>query len=602
MTSLRLRLGLSTCLFAGLVADVAHAAPWEDATAATIGVTSEWSNKVELADIDGDGLVDILLANGAGYSGAEGPELSRAFLNKGPGVAFEDVSAAVFGEPAQTRVLKVRDVDGDGAADIFMGNSFGEPSRLYMGDGMGGYTDASSNLPALTPSVGDLELGDVDGDGDLDVLLADWNGDADADGGVTQLWLGDGAGKFTDATASNMPAIEVAWSWELEFADVDNDLDLDVLVSCKSCSGSFLFHNDGAGKFTDASDKLPQFSNNYEFEAIDLTGDGFLDLVTINDGPGARDHIFVGDGQGGFLDGTPDLWPDAANPDGDDNMVAFLDFESDGDADFVVAGLFGQPDRLLLNDGTGKLSLVDDAFDPANSFGSLGIALADLDQDKKLDVVFSEGEAMQDADRVFLGVDIAPDTAAPKISLVTYELGDDVSVRARVHDNKTPVMPQDFLEVTARFVAADDGTTDVPMTWYGEALWRAALSELPQGAVYVQVCATDAAGNDTCSEGLPVGSEGDTSTGGDETSGGDGSTSSGAEPTEPDPDSTVASTESLPTSDPNPTCVTSCFEETTTNTAPNLDDDPGCGCRQDGAPLGSLLLVGGVLLVRRRRR
>jgi hypothetical protein len=106
-------------------------------------------------------------------------------------------------------------------------------------------------------------------------VLADWGpGDAGGEGGVTQLWLGDGAGNFTDATASNMPAIKVSWSWELEFADVDNDHDLDVLVSCKTCDGSFMFHNDGAGVFTDASDKLPQFANNYEFEPIDLTATG----------------------------------------------------------------------------------------------------------------------------------------------------------------------------------------------------------------------------------------------------------------------------------------------------------------------------------------
>jgi len=74
-----------------------RAAPWEDATMATIGATAEWSNKVELADIDGDGRVDILFANGAGYSTPEAPEMNRAFLNQGPGKPFLDVSAAVFG-------------------------------------------------------------------------------------------------------------------------------------------------------------------------------------------------------------------------------------------------------------------------------------------------------------------------------------------------------------------------------------------------------------------------------------------------------------------------------------------------------------------------
>ena len=41
---------------------------WKDATKTTIGATKEWTNKVELADIDGDRLVDILFANGSGYN------------------------------------------------------------------------------------------------------------------------------------------------------------------------------------------------------------------------------------------------------------------------------------------------------------------------------------------------------------------------------------------------------------------------------------------------------------------------------------------------------------------------------------------------------
>ena len=606
MTCPRLALGsCSLVCLVSLVAVPAHAAPWEDATDETIGMTSEWSNKVELADIDGDGLVDILLANGAGYSSPDGPELSRAFLNKGPGMQFEDVGAAVFGDPAQTRVLKVRDVDNDGAPDIFMGNSFGEPSRLYLGDGMGGYTDASDQLPAVTPSVGDLELGDVDGDGDLDVVLADWGpGDAGGEGGVTQLWLGDGAGNFTDATASNMPNIKVSWSWELEFADVDNDHDLDVLVSCKTCSGSFLFHNDGVGVFTDASDKLPQFANNYEFEPIDLTGDGFVDLITINDGPMAREHILVGDGMGGFTDATADLWPNESNVAGDDNMVAYLDYESDGDADFVVCGLFGNDDRLLLNDGSGHLTLVADAFMPANSSGSLGIAVADLNGDKKLDVAFSEGESPQDADRVFFGVDIAEDTAAPKISLVDLDTSDGTLIRARVHDNKTPVMPHDFTEVAVRFVAADDGMTSLPMTWYGEALWRLKADEVPVDSVYFQICATDAAGNSTCDDGHPLdggsGTTGGESTGGptsDSETGPAGETS--ASPTSGD----VPTSGNVPTSDVDTAGTGLGGTETaeTGDTTP-LDDNEGCGCRQQPAPLGSLLFVGAALLVRRRRR
>lgn len=507
---------LIVALVASALPARAYAAPWEDATAMTIGNTAEWSNKVEIADVNGDGAPDILFANGAGYSTPEAPEQNRVFINMGPGVPFMEASQAVFGDvPDYTRAIKARDLDGDGDVDILVANTFETQSRLFLGDGKGAFVEATDKLPQTVGSFGDVELGDVDHDGDLDAVLADWGpGAANEGSGRTRLWLGDGKGGFADATATNMPDVLVGWSWELEFADVDNDLDLDVLVSCKSCSGSKLFVNDGAGVFSDASQGLPQFGNNYEFEVIDLTGDGLVDLVTINDGPDVTEHVFVGDGKGGFVDATAELWPADANVPGDDNMVAFLDFESDGDADFVIAGLFGNDDRLLLNSGDGHLSLDAAAFVPASTSGTLGIAVADLNADHKIDVVLSEGESPMNKDRVFFGVDVPVDTAPPRISLVTLD-GDEV--RARVHDNKTPVMPHDFTKVVVR-----DGGVDTPMRWYGEALW------IGSGSMNGQVCAVDAAGNEACAA---LGDGGETDTGGASTGGSSGEVTTSDEPT-----------------------------------------------------------------------
>jgi hypothetical protein len=179
----------------------------------------------------------------------------------------------------------------------------------------------------------------VDSDGDLDVVLADWGPENREynEGGRTRLWLNDGAGHFTDATDDRMPDVLVKWSWELEFVDVDNDYDLDILVSCKMCTGSYLFENDGTGTFADKTEgNLPQFGNNYDFEAMDLNGDGYLDLTTINDGFGKRENLFLNNQQGGFEDATAQLWPEGENLGKDDGVVVFLDYESDGDADFLA--------------------------------------------------------------------------------------------------------------------------------------------------------------------------------------------------------------------------------------------------------------------------
>jgi hypothetical protein len=60
-------------------------------------------------------------------------------------------------------------------------------------------------------------------------------------------------------------------------------------------------------------------------------------------------------------------------------------------------------------------------------------------------------------------------------------------------------MPQDWQSVLLRWTVGDK-TVDVPMQWYGEYLWRGVIDQPPAGALDYQVCATDAVGNQACSE------------------------------------------------------------------------------------------------------
>ncbi len=78
------------------IADVSLAGAWVDVTSGAIGVTGEWTNKVELADVNGDSHVDVLFANGGDYGSPGTPVLSRVFLNRGDGT-FTDASDDVLG-------------------------------------------------------------------------------------------------------------------------------------------------------------------------------------------------------------------------------------------------------------------------------------------------------------------------------------------------------------------------------------------------------------------------------------------------------------------------------------------------------------------------
>jgi hypothetical protein len=188
--------------------------------------------------------------------------------------------------------------------------------------------------------------------------------------------------------------------------------------------------------------------------------------------------------------------PPDQNPSFDDNVIAFLDVESDGDADFIVGSLDG-PDRLIVNDGSGHLVADPNVFEGPATPGTLHIGLGDLDGDGRLDVVEGEGEAAS-ADHVFLGTEaLAPDTAAPVIEAVTLREvpGEGIEVLARIHDRKTPVTPDDFRSVTATV-----GDVEAPLGWVGDRLWRAHVDW--DGAApavdEVRVCAVDRAGNEGC--------------------------------------------------------------------------------------------------------
>jgi hypothetical protein len=482
---------------------------WVDATETYLPKTAEWTNRVEVADINSDGMIDILFANGGDYSKPGDLELSRVFINKGPNTKFHEITSQIFdGEKYLSRVIKVRDINNDSIPDIIVGTTYQTQSQLYLGTGNGTFKKVTStHFPKIQASIGDLELGDVDDDGDLDIVLSDWGEGSNMNnsGGRTMLWLNDGKGYFTDATQNKMPNILIQFSWDLEFIDFDNDFDLDIAISCKRCPTSRIFVNDGNGVFTDKR-LLPAYTNNYDFETLDINNDGFLDLITINDGEivsgetfSRREHIFLNQEGKRFIDATEMLWGDSENIGEDDNNIVFLDFDSDNDPDFLISSLTGE-DRLQINDGTGKFRLKEPVLKGEPTPLTLSLALGDIDNDNRLDIIMGQGEGKNGIEeRIFIGKNLDPDTATPVIShfQITENSEENMlNIKARIHDNKSPNMPQDWKSI---FVVFNEKRDSIPMTWYGENLWVADL-EMKYKATDLEICATDYSGNKACKQ------------------------------------------------------------------------------------------------------
>lgn len=129
------------------------------------------STDVDLVDVDDDGDLDLFVAEG---TDSPAPRPNRLLLNDGGGV-FTDFSATHLPPAvANSTEADFGDVDGDGDLDAIVANL--GPEQLLINNGMGVFMDGSARLPPppsfLQDITADARLADVDGDGDLDILLS----------------------------------------------------------------------------------------------------------------------------------------------------------------------------------------------------------------------------------------------------------------------------------------------------------------------------------------------------------------------------------------------------------------------------------------------
>jgi hypothetical protein len=313
-------------------------------------------------DIDGDGDPDALLAN----LGQE-----QLLINDGNGVFDEAPPGRIPVTPFDPRsgVLDVSagvafaDVNEDGALDALISNENpflpgpleGAQNRLYLNDGTGTFVEAALP-PALDQSVAQL-TGDIDGDGDLDIVVLNR--------GQERILIGDGSGSFKEETAERIPAVDlsvpnVSSSRGGGLADLDDDGDLDLIVGNSRGQPVEYYENDGCGFFDRAAFAYrPEVTDTVTgLVLIDLDRDGDLDVYLpdageFDAGPaghgffGARDHYLRNNGRGKFQDRTTHHFDLPNDP---TTAATFGDLDGDGDLDLVV----GNTDDNVPGDNGGE--------------------------------------------------------------------------------------------------------------------------------------------------------------------------------------------------------------------------------------------------------
>ncbi|MEZ4684645.1 MAG: T9SS type A sorting domain-containing protein [Bacteroidia bacterium] len=266
------------------------------APAGTLPVKIADSEDVAVADYDGNGTLDLV------FCSEDDINLSRTdvhefYLNDGQG----NFALTTFRLPdSEANAVIQADMNGDGLPDLLFGNN--GPTGLLINNGDSTFSPDTSRIPQISRTTQDLGLADVDGDGDLDLFEANENGNL--------LFIQDSSGNFTNESNARLPQNSNIESRKVSFGDVDNDGDLDIFLSnVEFITGkdrhNKLWINDGKGFFTDRSRVQLPFDNDHTIDAIfeDVDLDGDLDIVVANVF-GGNIKLYENDGSGRFFDAT----------------------------------------------------------------------------------------------------------------------------------------------------------------------------------------------------------------------------------------------------------------------------------------------------------
>jgi uncharacterized protein (DUF2141 family) len=351
-------------------------------------------------DVNGDGKLDLLVVNGCSNqmtctSGSVG-----VLLGNGNGTFQNAVDYASGG--ADSFSLAVADVNGDGKLDLLVSNQCSSTSctngsaSVLLGNGDGTF-QAATAYPSAGLYATAIAVADVNGDGKLDLVVAnECNNDTCTNGAVGVL-LGNGDGTFQPAVAYNPGGYRAL---SLAIADVNGDGKPDLLLttlcsnsSCTSGSVAVLLGN-GDGTFQSAVNYNTGGLYSGALAVKDVNGDGKLDLVVTDECQSGSEcsygfvDILLGNGDGTFQAPTTFNVPTSGL-----SQLVLTDLNGDGNLDIASsAGGF-----LLLGNGDGT-------FQPYQELGAggQGLAIGDFNGDGKPDLAAGGITVLLNVDPAFM--------------------------------------------------------------------------------------------------------------------------------------------------------------------------------------------------------
>ena len=362
---------------------------------------------VELADVNSDGKLDVLVANSQDGT-------ITVLLNDGQG-GLKPVPGSPFAAGPQPNDIAIADFNSDGHLDLAIANHSVPQFTLLLGDGKGSFHPAPGSPFTITtkPHSHGIAAADFNGDGNIDVAIESW-----ADDKVTVI-LGNGKGGF--ATPGTQYAVGRHPYERLRAADVDGDGRPDIVTgNFEGANVSVLLSEVGKNPAAAAgpersegsdvhpaaaaadSDFHPAPGSPYPCPAdpfglvlADVNGDGKIDVILAHYSGHASDpsadavSVLLNQSGKASFHLSPATRYDAGHL---PVAVAVGDINGDKHPDIAVADLGGGGVTVLLGDGHGAFR---SAGFWATGKGLAGIAVGDLNGDGKADVVTADTEANQ---------------------------------------------------------------------------------------------------------------------------------------------------------------------------------------------------------------